>query len=176
MSRRYRRGPSPQRRYPRDPICRDLWRRCRDGLDAHQGRRTTSQRSPARRWLGAPHSTGLERRGPGADWEKEKQPVVMRTLAARYRQTGQFEDAERCLRVYIEVAPTYEGYTDLAEVYKQQKKMDMWQETLEASLKIADVGLNHAGARVQLAQEFMRQKDYKKALPYAEAAAESFAA
>lgn len=115
-------------------------------------------------------------KGRAAEWEKDRQPLVLRTLAARYRELGLPQDAERCLKVYLEVSPDYEAYSDLAELYKAQKKMVNWQETLEASLKIEDVGLNHADARVRLARQFMEQKEYRKALPYAEAAADSYAA
>jgi HEAT repeat protein/tetratricopeptide (TPR) repeat protein len=111
-----------------------------------------------------------------AEWEKEGQPLVLRALGQHYRRQAQFDAAERCFKEYLQVAPDYDGYSDLAELYKQQKKMDKFQETLEESLKIEDIGLNHAQARVRIARELMEQKQYRKALPFAEAAADSYAA
>src|SRR5204863_3239188 len=50
-----------------------------------------------------------------------------------------------------------------------------WQETLEAFLKEEDTGLTHAGVRVELARYFMAKKEWQRAQPYAEAAAETWA-
>ncbi len=109
------------------------------------------------------------------DWETDRpnQAVVMKALGLRYNQLGQFSDAERCLRRYVELSPDQWGFAQLADAYRKQKQTDKWQETLEESLKHEDFALSHANTQVKLARHFMGQKNFDKALPYANAAAQS---
>ena len=53
--------------------------------------------------------------------------------------------------------------------------IDRWKEALEASLKEEDLGLDHASARVEIANYYMEQKQWDKARPYAEQAAMTWA-
>jgi tetratricopeptide (TPR) repeat protein len=64
----------------------------------------------------------------------------------------------------------------LAANYKARGDIKRWQETLERVLMEEDTGLDHAQARVELANHFMDQGQWEKAKPYAEAAGESWAA
>ena len=111
-----------------------------------------------------------------AAWEKESQhPRLLLELGKRYQQLKRFEDAERCLNKSIALSPDEITYRQLAIAYKSQNKMDNWLQALEGFLSQEDPGLGHAKVRVEIAEEFMRRKDWTKALPYAEAAAESYA-
>jgi tetratricopeptide (TPR) repeat protein len=100
-------------------------------------------------------------------------PGVFRALADAYTRLNQPDDTERCLRRYIELSPDQFGYDRLAGTYLARKEMDKWQRTLEESLKIEDFALSHAKTNVTLARYFMKQQDFEKALPYADAAAAS---
>jgi len=105
-------------------------------------------------------------------WEKESlHPAVQRALGQQYLQVKRYADAERCLKRAIALSPEVELYRLLADAYLADNKKDQWLATLEASLNAEDPGLAHARTRVIIASEFMRHDDYKRALPYADAAA-----
>jgi tetratricopeptide (TPR) repeat protein len=113
-----------------------------------------------------------------ADWEKEgaQHPRLLMSLGWRYLQLGRYADAERCLKAAVEVSHSEQAYRRLAEVYRRQDQIDRWLATLEELLKQPDYGLVHAGVRGTIAKYFMSRKEWKKALPYAEQAAESYSA
>jgi tetratricopeptide (TPR) repeat protein len=68
------------------------------------------------------------------------------------------------------------GYLGLAQAYLDQKDEAKWNATLDEYLaKIPDYGLEHAGVQVQIADHYMEKKHYAAALPYAEAAGETWA-
>ncbi len=113
-----------------------------------------------------------------ADWEKSarRQPAVLEALGKRYSAAGRDADAERCLKAAVEAAPGVERSLALAEVYRKQGKMDLWQATLEKCLDQPDYGLSHASVCNDLAKHFMDRREWDKALPFAEGAAESYSA
>lgn len=109
-------------------------------------------------------------------WEKESaHPDVLLALGRRYATLKQTDDAERCLKKCIALSPGREATRALAEAYKVAGKTEQWLATMEGFLQGEDVGLEHAQVRVELARHFMQQKDFKRALPYAEDAAETWA-
>jgi tetratricopeptide (TPR) repeat protein len=109
-------------------------------------------------------------------WEKESQhPTLLIALGKRYAELQRPDDAERCLKRALALSPDRNTNRKLAETYKAQGKMDLWQETLEDYLKGEDTGLDHAQVCVELARYFMARKEWKRAQPYAEAAAETWA-
>ncbi len=116
--------------------------------------------------------------GPrAAQWEKATQhPRVLLELGKRYAALKRPGDSERCLKRSIALSSDATGYQELANSYKAQGQMELWQQTMEALLKEPDPGLRHAWVRVEIANELMRRKEFKKALPYAEAAAQTWAA
>jgi tetratricopeptide (TPR) repeat protein len=116
--------------------------------------------------------------GPrAAGWEKATQhPRVLLELGKRYAALKRPADSERCLKRSIALSSDATAYQELANSYKAQGQMELWQQTLEALLKEPDPGLRHAWVRVEIANELMKRKEYKKALPYAEAAAQTWAA
>jgi hypothetical protein len=114
-----------------------------------------------------------------AAWEKEfgQHPPVLRALGWRYSELQAWPDAERCLAAYIQLAPDYWGYDMLAEAYKNQDKIELWQRTLDEYLdNVEDPGLGHANVQVKIARYYMSRKQWAKAQPYADAAAQSWAA
>jgi tetratricopeptide (TPR) repeat protein len=111
-----------------------------------------------------------------ATWEAEHgdYPTVALALGKKYTKLQQWTDAERCLRKYIAVSPDASGYEALANVYKVQKKDDQWLATLKEFLSQGqDYGLQDAGVQVEIAHYYMNKRDFKSAVPYADAAAET---
>src|SRR5262249_7594409 len=107
-------------------------------------------------------------RGEAAAWEKEAvHPAVLAALARQYARARRLEDAERCVRAYLRLSPDVWMYENLAELYKAQGRLDRWEETLEASLKEEDYGLQHAWVRFKLAKFHMARRQWNKALPHA---------
>lgn len=107
--------------------------------------------------------------------ELEKQfgdhAVFQKALAERYLATQRLDDAIRCFSRRLELSPDLEGFRRLAELYKSKGDSARWLETLEAGLKTEDKGLTHAQLRVEIALALIAKKEFKKAEPYAEAAA-----
>jgi tetratricopeptide (TPR) repeat protein len=64
----------------------------------------------------------------------------------------------------------------LAFVYRKQGQDDRWVATLEEQLKQPDYYLDHASVQSEIAKHYMWLKQWEKALPYAEGAAESYSA
>jgi len=111
-------------------------------------------------------------------WEKESgdSPALLRALGLHYSTTKNFEDAQRVISRYIALSPDVWAYQTLAANYKAQGKIDRWQETLDEFLnKVQDLGLDHAKVRVEIANHYMGLKQWDKAKPYAEAAAQTWA-
>ena len=103
-------------------------------------------------------------------------PRLSSVLGEQYANQGRLEDAEKCLRAAIKVVPSdLSYYEQLAYIYKQSGQTDRWLETLEECLKQPAYGLEHYSVRADIAQHFMNQRQWEKALPYAEGAAESYA-
>ena len=62
----------------------------------------------------------------------------------------------------------------LAKAYKSQGKIDRWRETLDDFVNnVEDLGLDHSNVRIEMAEYLMEQKQWDKASPYAEEAAQS---
>jgi tetratricopeptide (TPR) repeat protein len=74
-----------------------------------------------------------------------------------------------------QVAPEGWGFEQMAEIHLKRGDEGMWLAMMERQLSCPDFGLEHAQARVQIARHFMPKGEYQRALPYAEAAAESWA-
>lgn len=111
------------------------------------------------------------------EWEKEHaaHAAVLSALASHYLKSKQQANAERCLHAYIAVSPDGWAYRALAKGYQAQNKIDEWLKTLNGFLEQEEFGLEHAQTRVEIANFFMQRKEFERAKPYAEAAAESWA-
>lgn len=99
--------------------------------------------------------------------------VVLWGLGRRHLSDGRQADAIRCWKRWAELSPSGEAFLALAQLYQGAGDLARWQSTLEDSLEIPDTGLYHAQARVDLARYHMNRGDFKRAEPYATAAAES---
>lgn len=112
------------------------------------------------------------------EWRKvvDDAPALLAALATHYTATKQLDEARDVLTRYIARCPDSWGYSRLADNFKARGDEGRWKATLDESLeKVTDHGLEHASIRVKIAEEFMRQKRWADARPYAEAAAESWA-
>src|SRR5205823_942798 len=109
------------------------------------------------------------------EWEKQYagNPAVLAALGRKYTDLKRYADAERCLKACLRLSPDRVGYVMLANNYKAQGDLDRWQQTLDTFLKTEDIGLTHAQVRVEIARHFMKAKQFDKAKPYADLAAET---
>ena len=111
-------------------------------------------------------------------WAQESadSPALLGALGRHYNQQGTLDQAEDYLSRYLKLAPNdFWAYEMLASAYKSRGNIQRWQEILEESLKTEDSGLNHAKARVALADYYMSLGQWAKAEPFAEAAGETWA-
>ncbi|MCE9525870.1 MAG: tetratricopeptide repeat protein [Planctomycetales bacterium] len=111
-----------------------------------------------------------------ARWEKEfaDSPHVQTSLGDRYLRDKKYPDAIRCLERAAEMRSAYDDYRRLADCWLEQKDEKKWQAAWDKFLEGTVFGLDHARARVNVAEHFMLQGRFEEALPYAEAAAQSY--
>ncbi len=103
-------------------------------------------------------------------------PAVLAALGLHYSNAKNYDEAQRVLSRYITLSPDAWAYQTLAGNFKAQGQLDRWQETLDEFLnKVEDLGLDHARVRVEIANHYMGLKQWDKARPYAEAAAQTWA-
>ncbi len=110
-------------------------------------------------------------------WEAaaaEHSQVAM-ALSKKYEEHEQWSDAERLLKQCVATAPDYPVYEELASVYYKQKKEDEGLATLKQAMELPDTGLQHAQVQAIIAEYFMNEGKFDKALPYADAAAQTYA-
>jgi tetratricopeptide (TPR) repeat protein len=103
-------------------------------------------------------------------------PIVMSALANRYFRLKQFDDAERCAKRKISSSPDYPIYETLAAIYKERGDMVKWKETLVKALDLPAMSLEQASIRDKIAHYHMNRKEWKEAVGFADAAAESYSA
>jgi tetratricopeptide (TPR) repeat protein len=114
-----------------------------------------------------------------AEFEKKAAdfPPLAGALGRRYSVLRQYEKARAVLEGYIRESPEDWAFERLAANYKEQGDLEHWLATLDRYLKEgSDHGLDKAKVRVEIANYYMSNKDWKKAQPYAEAAAATWAA
>ena len=111
--------------------------------------------------------------GQAAQWEDKHSlhPCVMRALALRRREQKKNDEAVSYLRRWIELSPESDAYLQLADLYKEAGKTSQWLGTLESYLAGADQRPGAAQVRVTIAEHYMSRKEWRKAKPYADAAA-----
>jgi tetratricopeptide (TPR) repeat protein len=102
--------------------------------------------------------------------------VHLGALGTKYLEEKRTEDARRCFDAYLKLARDKWVYQALAEEHLKSGDEAKWVEWLEAYLKDSpDEGLSHARLRADMARELMERGRFEKALPYAEAAAQTWA-
>lgn len=109
------------------------------------------------------------------EWEQKYRddPQVLGALATRYMNLHRYEDAERCLRRSLEIAPEQSTFASLAETQQRQGNDDGWLETMKESLEAPSIGLEHATTHTQLAYYHMRKQNWTLAEKHAMQAAQS---
>lgn len=112
-----------------------------------------------------------------AELEKRyaKFPLVLQTVAQAHEKLGRAADADRCWAARLKLSPDVGVVGLRAEKFLAAGREAEWLATLEGYLATEDTGLGHAQVRVTIARHYMAAKNPKKAEPYADAAAESFA-
>ncbi len=111
-----------------------------------------------------------------AEWEQQhptNTPIQL-AVAKAYAAHDQEEEAIRSLNKLIGVSPERAPYTALAKIYRDQKKYDLWQETLDELLELPAPGLENATISRDLANHFMDKREWERAKPYADRAAQSY--
>lgn len=101
-------------------------------------------------------------------------PLVMHALSNRYFKLKRYDDAERCAKQVVKLAPGYSSYRALAAIYKAKKDPTRWRETLDRAIKLPSNGLEQAQVQDEIAHALLEQKKWKEAVVYGDAAAESF--
>lgn len=110
-----------------------------------------------------------------ADAEQHKHEPMVLAAAAEWLQThGHEADAIDVMRRQQEVFPDFDTTFRMAALLQKQGKTEQWLKTLEESLDLPSPGLQPYRVREMLARHYMTLKDFDKALPYAEAAAECY--
>jgi len=171
----------------RDPVFSDLLRDIRAGLAGNPDSfkngdymamlSRTSDKLPAsvaqrvnRDWANVEREAGaLERR-------YTDEPLVMKAFADRYYRLKRYDDAERCAKRLATVHPGYGESHLLASIYKAKNDMVHWRETLDKALSLPPHGLEQASTENSIALDLMKRKEWKQAVVYADAAAESYSA
>lgn len=108
----------------------------------------------------------LEQNNPSA--------IVLRSLIER--GNGDNDAILRRLKSYVALSPDYFAYAQMAQLYQAAGQEDLWLATLEEYVARPNGGLEQSRARVEIAKHYMNKGEIEKAVPYAEAAAESYAA
>ncbi len=110
----------------------------------------------------------LERAGDSAG--------LLGALGWRYTELGRVDEAQPLLERYIRLSPDAWAYEAIAKNSKAKGDLARWQSTLDDYLaNVEDYRLDHARVRVEVANHFMKEGEWAKARPYAEAAAQSWA-
>jgi tetratricopeptide (TPR) repeat protein len=113
-----------------------------------------------------------------AAWQKQAGDALAFLVgsSARYSAAKLYDQAQRALEAYVRQSPDAWAYRQLAQNYKSQGDKVRWKATLDDFLQnVEDTGLNHAQVQVEIADDFMSQKRWEEARPYAEAAAQTWA-
>jgi len=109
------------------------------------------------------------------DWEKAYagHPVVLGSLARHYLAAKDPRAAARCLDRYLRLSPDLWAYQEKANLARARGDVEGWRTTLETFLEGPSTGLDKVTVRVTIARDYMARKEWAKALPYADGAAES---
>jgi tetratricopeptide (TPR) repeat protein len=110
-----------------------------------------------------------------AAWETDHggDAFVLAQLGFRRLSEKNLAEAERLFKQALARSPDGWIFKGLAEVYRQESKVDQWIKDTEEYLKTEDMALDHAHALEDLAKYLMEAKRYEQARPFAERAAQS---
>lgn len=124
------------------------------------------------------HAPELARELFGQDAEQLiENPEAALAVAKDYRARGEVEKAVGILEELIGRMPDFKPHVELAEIYLEQGNEDRWLETLTQFIENGeDRGLLRTRARERIARHFLETGRAGRALPFAAAAAQSWAA
>lgn len=118
----------------------------------------------------------VERRVPRWRREDAEHPAVLAALANHYFDAGKYDLAKDALRQRITVMPDIAAFTKLAEIDLKQNDEADWLKEMNDALQQPSYGLEQPNIQVSIARHYIAEKKFKKAKPYADAAADSYAA
>ncbi len=124
-----------------------------------------------------------------ADWDRIKgdiavwrekvgdAPGLLGPLGKKFVALKQYDEAEKCLKRYVELSADDWAYQELAACYEARGDHDRARATLDNYLNNTESGgLEHAQLQVQIANKLMKEGRWQEAKPYAEAASATWAA
>jgi tetratricopeptide (TPR) repeat protein len=103
-----------------------------------------------------------------------RHPEGSRLVAQALVMRGKEEEAIESLKLTNESDGSKWGYLTLAEIYRRKGDLEKWRATLDEFLRQPVQTLDHAQARVQIANVLMDQGKFDDAWPYAKSAGETF--
>jgi len=108
-------------------------------------------------------------------WETEFRDdiPIQKALIQAYLKLGDIVSADRCSQRWIQLAPSFESYQQLAELAKLKRDDAAWIKAMETSCKYPVPGLEHSRTLQQLASHYALRHRDAQALQYAERAADS---
>lgn len=106
----------------------------------------------------------------------KESPIGWAYLAHYYNSLGDTENAARCARRALDVAPLSDATLLLANIYRQQGNWDKWEETLTGFLETPDLGLAHGPALETLALGLAARGQWKRAKGFALQYAQTYSA
>jgi hypothetical protein len=129
----------------------------------------------------SPHAMGMALRcshaGPEDEraWEEtaERSPYLAWSFSGIWEARGDLAKTEKFLKLAAQLDPSAMNFRRLAKHYQGRGDEENWLTALEQYLETPELGLEHAEIRSQIAAHFVQRREWDKALPYADAAAES---
>jgi len=109
-------------------------------------------------------------------WESEagENPIAWLSLGGLYYQQQEMEAAVRCYQRSLEISPSFSATEGLANAYLHGGKENLWAPTMESYLQYEDLGLAHGNIHDRIAKHHIDKRNWKEALPHAEAAAQTW--
>ena len=104
------------------------------------------------------------------------QVVFIRTVAPMLFTHDRDDQAIALLERYAATCRSAWPYKRLAQIYLDRGDEDKWLEMMEQVLQTPDYALQHTRVEVDIAEHLMADGRFERALPYAESAANSWAA
>lgn len=111
---------------------------------------------------------------PDAEKRMKDDPVGWMVLADAYWQAGDPIAAKRCYQRSFDISPSYVVASKLAGCFYEEGDKKKWRETLKSYLKFEDLSLSTAQIGQQLAEESIRERNWKEAEAPALEAAQSY--
>jgi hypothetical protein len=108
----------------------------------------------------------------------KKDYVTSLSMATFYDMAQQFDQALEWLKRSYELEPSGDTAMRLARLYRATDQKELWLPTLTRYFgEVENRGLEHSQVQIYIAETLMREdRDFVAALPYAEAAAQTYSA